>query len=145
MFAAQSNVLIQVDNVDHKNDQTETISVIEDTAISSAEHPDLVLARTPYLRPLLKPAFWVILFSLLAGLYVHNTMEPQWREHRTSFQVFTNDQGQLSYISSGDEVPVTGVVAYADSVLRQEVLDQLQDSPAMRQQWAVEYAEQDGK
>jgi Na+/H+ antiporter NhaC len=139
-------VLIQVDNLDHNNDKTEPVGVIEETATSSAEQPDLVLAKVPYLRPLLKPAFWVILFSLLAGLYVHDTVEPEWREHRTSFQVFTNEQGQLSYISRGDEVPITGVVAYADSVLRQEALDQLRDAkPPQRQQWVVEYTEQDGQ
>ncbi len=127
-------------------ENTEPLARLEEAGISSAEQPDLVMAQVPFLRPLLKPAFWVIIFSLLAGLYVHSKVEPQWREHRTAYQVYTNAQGQLSYVVRGEEVPVVGVVPYADSVLRQPVLDQLQGGrPAFKQQWVVETTTVEGE
>ncbi len=65
-------------NSPDKNEGTEPLAVIEEAATGTGDQPDIGLAKLPFLRPLLKPAFWVIMFSLLAGLYVHNAIQPQW-------------------------------------------------------------------
>ena len=123
----------------------EPIAAIEEAGTTSSEEPGLLLARVPYLRPLLKPAFWVIVLSLFAGLFVHWQVNPQWIEVKNSYQVYSNEQGHLSYTYKGAEQPVSNVVAYSESPLRQAALDTLQGEPALKEQWVLQRIEEAGQ
>lgn len=124
--------------------KTEPLAPIEESATATAEQPDIELARAPILRPLLSPAFWVIVISMLAGLYVHSAVNPVWTEIRTTYQVYTNENGQTAYTFKGQEKVISGVVPYSESTLRQEALDVLEGEPLRNEQWVVERIEQDG-
>lgn len=124
---------------------TEPVAVVEEAATATAHQPDVDLARASVLRPLLKPAFWVVVLSLLSGLYVGSEVSREWREHKTTYQVFTNADGQLAYTLRGQETPLPRVVPYSESVLRQEVLDELKGMPEVEQQWVVEQVEKGGE
>lgn len=116
----------------------EHIAVLEEAASFSATPPGISASQSRRLHPLLKPALWVIVLSMLAGFYVHNTISPQWREYKVSYQVYTNTQGDLAYIFQGAEVLVPDVIPYEESNLRQAALDSAQGEPAQKEQWVVE-------
>ena len=99
---------------------------------------------TPLLPgPFVKPAFWVILLSLLAGLFVHSQIEPQWREQKLVYQVYENAAGQLAYTFKGKEQLVGQTRPYAESPLRQAALDRLQGPPPASH-WVEETVTLDG-
>lgn len=131
---------------DHKseNEATEPVAPIEEAPGFTPDQPDIPFSQATFLRPLSKPAFWMIILSLLAGLYVHSEVNPEWREHKTTYQVFTNTQEQPAYMFKGQEVPIIDYVPYEQSVLRQSVLDDLSGEPALKQQWVLEHIETDG-
>ena len=126
-------------------DHLEPAAAVEEAATTGPEEPGVALDRFPYLLPLLKPAFWVIVLSLMAGLYVHFQVQPQWIEVKNSYQVFSNEQGRLSYTFKGREQPVLDVVPYSESPLRQAALDKLQGEPALKEQWVLEHIEEGGQ
>lgn len=127
---------------DEKN--AEPIASLEESGSGALSPPQLLFANAPYLRPLLKPAFWVIVLSLLAGLYVQSAIDPQWREHKATYQTYTTDDGQLAYRYKGQETLIRDIIAYSESPLRQDSLDQLQGKPKLRQQWIYEDVEVNG-
>lgn len=85
-----------------------------------------------------RPAVWVVLLSLAAGIYVSTSVAPQWREQKTTYEVFINSDGLAVYSHRGREVPVGDIVPYAQSPLRQAALAQLRGPPPLQQQWVVE-------
>ena len=131
---------------DHRkeNDSTEPVAPLEEAPAFTSSQPDLPPAQANFFKPFSKPAFWVIVLSLLAGLFVHSEITPQWREHKTTYQVFTNEQGQPAYTFKGQEVPIVDFVPYEQSVLRQDALDKLTNEPAQKQQWVLEHTEVEG-
>ena len=126
-------------------ESTEPVAPLEEAGGFMPEQPDLPLAQANFFKPFSKPAFWVIILSLLAGLFVHSEVNPQWREHKTTYQVFTNAEGQPAYTFKGQEVAIVDFVPYEQSVLRQEALDRQQGAPAQKQQWVLEEFKRDGK
>jgi Na+/H+ antiporter NhaC len=138
------------DNMDNKpdhrkeNELTEPVAPIEEAPGFTPSQPDLPLAQATFFKPFSKPAFWVIVLSLLAGLFVHSEINPQWREHKTTYQVFTNEQGQPAYTFKGQEVPIVDFVPYEQSVLRQDALDKLTSEPVEKQQWVLDQIEVEG-
>jgi Na+/H+ antiporter NhaC len=122
----------------------ETLAGIEESASGAVSSPRIQFANAPYLRPLLKPAFWVIVLSLLAGLYVQSTVDPQWRESKATYQTYTTEDGQLAYRYKSQETLIHNVVPYAESPLQQSSLDQVRGKPELRQQWVYEDVEVDG-
>jgi Na+/H+ antiporter NhaC len=131
--------------MNNKKNNIEPVAPIEESGTGTPSQPDIVLARAPFLAPLLKPAFWVIVLSLLGGLYVHFNVSPQWFEYKTTYQTFSDDNGQLAYRFSGKERVITDVVPYEESPLRQKILDELEGEPQLEQQWVVEQVEDEGK
>ena len=131
----------------HENgkDTTEPVAPLEEAPGFTPSQPKLPLLQANFFKPFSKPAFWVIVLSLLAGLFVHNEVNPQWREHKTTYQVFTNEQGQPAYTFKGREVPIVDYVPYQQSALRQDVLNELRGEPSVDQQWVLEHVELDGK
>ncbi len=131
---------------DHRkeNELTEPVAPIEEAPGFTPSQPDLPLAQATFFKPFSKPAFWVIVLSLLAGLFVHSEINPQWREHKTTYQVFTNEQGQPAYTFKGQEVPIVDFVLYEQSVLRQDALDKLTSEPVEKQQWVLDQIEVEG-
>ncbi len=127
-----------------ENDSTEPVAPLEEAPGFTPEQPDLPHSQAAFFRPLSKPAFWMIILSLLAGLYVHHEVNPEWREYKTTYQVFTDAQGQAAYMFKGQEVPIADFVPYEQSALRQEVLDSLAGKPALKEQWVLEQVEIDG-
>src|SRR5690554_5598683 len=95
-------------------------------------------------RPWLQPAFWAITVALIAGLYVHLNVSAQWLEQKTTYQVTTNDAGELFYSHQGAQVRIDDAVPYDESILRQQALDSLQEPPVLQQQWVVEDIVSDG-
>ncbi|MFT6052248.1 MAG: Na+/H+ antiporter NhaC, partial [Halioglobus sp.] len=122
----------------------ETLAGIEESASGAVSSPRIQFANAPYLRPLLKPAFWVIVLSLLAGLYVQSTVDPQWRESKATYQTYTTEDGRLAYRYKSQETLIHNVVPYAESPLQQSSLDQVRGKPELRQQWVYEDVEVDG-
>ncbi len=92
-----------------------------------------------------QPAFWVVALSLLASLYVSQSVQPEWREQKTVMQVFEDASGQLATITRGKTNAVGRTVPYSQSVLRQEALDQVEKAPELSSQWIVETIEEDGQ
>lgn len=118
-------------NNSHNNKNTlEPAAPIEEAAMPDSNQPDIALQQQSLLQPLMKPAFWALCLSLLLALYVNMNITPQWREHKTVYQVYENDLGQLSYSQRGKEQPVVDPIDYDQSPLRQEVLDTLEGAPA---------------
>ena len=124
--------------------ETEPLASIEEAGTGTASQPDIGLRQLQYLRPLLGLSFWVVSLSLLAGLYVYSQVNPQWRENRTTYQVYSNSQGEMAYLYQGIEQLVGDSVPYGESPLRQEALDQLSGKPQLEHQWVVEHGEQGG-
>lgn len=125
--------------------RSEPLSQIEESGSKASEQPLVVKSQLPvFVRPLLKPSAWVILISLLVGVYVHFNIDPQWREVKTVYQVSTNDHGQLQYRYKGKNLPLGDVVPYEQSSLRQSVLDTQTGKPAMGEQW-VSFVQNDGQ
>jgi Na+/H+ antiporter NhaC len=125
-------------------DNSEPVAPLVEAATVEPTPPEVILARAPFLNPLLKPAFWIVLLSLLAGLYVQSSVNPHWREVKTTYQTFSNSQGLRAYTYKGEEQIVPASVPYAKSDLRQQVLDDLKNPPALKQQWVVEHVQNDG-
>jgi len=109
-----------------------------------SENPKVNMRQAPYFQPLLRPVFWVVIVSLLAGLYVSFFVSPQWREQKTVVQVYEAANGGLAYMYKGKETAIGEVVPYQQSTLRQEALDTVEGVPAFSQQWVVEAVEENG-
>ncbi len=125
--------------------EVEPVAVVEEAGTATLTQPDMRLQRAPYLRPLLKPAFWAIMFSLLCAVYVNYFVPPTWVEQKTSYQVYLNDSDELAYQYRGKERLVKGIVPYEESSLSQESLDSLSGSPALLEQWVSETTKEQGK
>ncbi len=133
-------------NTRRPNEETEPVAVIEETGTPTADQPDVDLSKPGFglLQPLLRPAFWAIVVALVAGLYVHFNVTPQWLEQKTTYEVATSEAGELSYINRGKQTHIEDVVPYEESMLRQAALEGLQEPPALRQQWISEPVVSDG-
>lgn len=85
----------------------------------------------------------VVLFvlCLLASLYVTSFIQPNWTEQALSYNVYTNDEGQLAYVYKGKEQLVGELTPYNESPLRQSALDNLDERPELSQQWVVKAQE----
>lgn len=88
--------------------------------------------------PARKFAGVVVALGLLGGLFVFAQVEPQWQEQKTTYNVYENEDGTLVFKYKGDETPIGVIVAYDQSPLRQEALEQSRDPPPIRQQWVIE-------
>jgi hypothetical protein len=84
------------------------------------------------------PSFWAFAVCLIASLYVHFSVPPTWVEQKTTMQVFVNDQGQYYFLEEEKVVLINEIIAYEESPLRQQVLDQVRDTPNLEEQWVVE-------
>lgn len=124
--------------------QTEPLSVLEEAATFTAEQPDVDVHNASEHRPLRRYAAILLIAGLVGSLYVSARVEPTWLEQRTAYNVFENDAGQLVYVFKGEEVPVEQAVPYAESPLRQDVLDNTAGEPPIDQQWVFETAEEGG-
>lgn len=120
-----------------QKDDAEPIAVIEEAATATPVQPDIDSRRAPYLRPLNKPAFWAIVFSLLCALYVNYFVSPTWIEQETNYQVYTNKSGELAYLYRGSEKLIGQIIPYEDSILNQQALDNMIGSPPILEQWTV--------
>ncbi|MDG2117179.1 MAG: Na+/H+ antiporter NhaC family protein [Porticoccaceae bacterium] len=115
----------------------EPSAILEEPSNAIRDQSDIGFDSVGFLRPLLKPAFWVVLVSLVLGFYVNKLVPPHWLEHKTTYQVYESDSGQLAYKIRGKERLVGSVVPYEESPLRQEALDQLQGDP-VDEHWVFE-------
>ncbi len=120
------------------NSRVQPVASIEEAATATAEQPDITLTTGRILKPLRKPAFLVLVFGLIAGLYVAASVAPQWLEQKTTYNVYTNGDGALAYTFRGTETLIGEVVPYDQSPLRDEALRSLSGEPALERQWVVE-------
>jgi Na+/H+ antiporter NhaC len=85
---------------------------------------------------------WIIIVSLIAGLYVYHQVDPHWIEQKTTYEVFENSSGNLAYTARGKEVVIGDIVAYSESALQQGSLDQFGlpqvNGEPLSQQWVSE-------
>ncbi len=86
----------------------------------------------------------VLVFGIIASLYVSAKVNPLWVEHKTTFNTYLNDAGELAYEFKDSERLIQNVVPYEESVLRQEVLSALVGEPEIDSQWVVETEVVDG-
>jgi Na+/H+ antiporter NhaC len=120
------------------NGTLEPTAAMEEAGTATLDQPGVSFAAAPILRPLLRPAFWVIVVSLIASLYVSFNVPAQWREQKTTYQVYTNESGHLAYTYKGKEALIEHVVPYPQSQLIQHKLDTVVGAPSIQQQWVSE-------
>ncbi len=89
----------------------------------------------------LTPSFWAVVACVLLGLYTNFFVSPTWVEQKTTMPVYVNNQGEFAYQQGQQEILINEIVPYAESPLRQAVLDQLDGAPIMTTQWVVEATE----
>ena len=123
---------------------TEPVAAVEEAATATAGQPDLPVGAAMFLRPFTRPAFIIVLFGLLAGLYVAGSIDAQWFEQKTTYNVYKNSSGDLVYTYRGAETRIHDIVPYEQSELRQEALDRVRGEPSLRQQWVVEEVDNNG-
>ncbi|QDT14727.1 Na+/H+ antiporter NhaC family protein [Alienimonas californiensis] len=114
------------------------VPVVEEAAVGPVEPPAVPAAVAKRLRPSHLLAAVVLLGGLAAGVFVYSQVAPQWREQKTTFNVYQNESGELAYRYSGEELPVGEVVPYDTSPLRAEALADLSGEPPLERQWVVE-------
>lgn len=117
---------------------------IEEAATGTAEQPDVANDSARSLQPSRRIAAIVLLSAIIASLYVFARVERRWLEQKTTYNVYQNDAGQLVYMYKGQETPVEDAVPYAESPLRQEVLQDLVGEPPMESQWVLESVQEQG-
>ena len=71
-------------------------------------------------------------------MYVFFNVSPTWLEQKTTYQVYSDEAGDLFYTHQGEPTRIDDLVPYNESILRQESLDGLQGPPPFKQQWVVE-------
>lgn len=80
-------------------------------------------------------SFIFFVISLLTAFYINFNVNPTWIETQLQYQTYNNENGQLAYRASGQEVLIEDVIAYGDSPLRQSVLDTQQTQPSISEHW----------
>ncbi len=130
--------------VDDTENSLEPLAAIEEAATGTPIQPDVNMSLIYFFRPFLRPAFLVILLSLLGGLYVSEQVPRQWSEQKTTYQVSKNEGGELVYAYKGKPIVIDNVVPYSESSLRQQALDELLGDPDLQRQWVVEEEMSDG-
>lgn len=121
-----------------------TSAALEESGTPSSLHRSLDSPELQILHPLLKPAFWVVVVSLLASLYVSFYVSPQWREQKTIVQVYQAESGNLAYAYKGEETLIGPITPYDQSQLRQASLDVIDGEPDRASEWVVETISVDG-
>ncbi len=122
------------------NGDKEPVAVIEEAATPATDQPNLSPSGhgLGLLRPLFRPAFWALVLGFTAGLYVFFNVTPSWIEQKTTYQVYSNESGELFYTNQGVPTRLDQPVPYEQSNLKQSLLDGLQEPPALRHQWVFE-------
>lgn len=82
-----------------------------------------------------KTALIFFFITLLSALYVAHFVQPQWQEQVYVYDTYKDQDQQLVYKFKDQEIPIQNPVAYADSPLTQQALDQSQGEPELIQQW----------
>ena len=82
-------------------------------------------------------ALLLILLSMATSLIIFQSTSPNWREQAVTFDVYTNQQGQLEYQYKGKPKLVEDVVPYNQSPLSQNKLNQSMQRPDIEQQWVL--------
>lgn len=80
-------------------------------------------------------SFIFFVICLASALFVNFKVNPTWVESQLQYQTYNNAQDQLAYRSNGQEMIIGNLVAYAESPLRQSVLNNLEQKPALSEQW----------
>lgn len=80
-------------------------------------------------------SFIFFVISLACAFFVNFKVNPTWVESQLQYQTYSNSQNQLAYRSNGQETLIGNLVPYAQSPLRQSVLNNQQQKPAFSQQW----------
>jgi Na+/H+ antiporter NhaC len=114
------------------------VAGIEEAATGTADQPDIQLESAPGLKPSKFLALTILILGLLASLYVAAKVDVHWIEQKTTYNTYTNDDGELAYTYKGEEVLIEEIVAYEESPLRQEALSASSEKPALESQWVVE-------
>ncbi|MBU3004899.1 Na+/H+ antiporter NhaC family protein [Paraglaciecola arctica] len=88
-------------------------------------------------------SFIFFVISLLTAFYINFNVNPTWVETQLQYQTYNNENGQLAYRASGQEVLIEDVIAYGDSPLRQSVLDTQQTQPSISEHWVYKNSPDD--
>ena len=117
---------------------SQPVAPIEEAATGTAEQPDIAPEIAASFAPSRKASVIVLLCGVVGSLFVFARVEPQWQEQKTTYNVQEDDDGRLTYMFKGEATVVDDVVAYEDSPIRQDALDELTGDPPMESQWVVE-------
>lgn len=93
---------------------------------------------TAWQQAFARPAVWVALLSLAAGLYVFGNVSPTWVSQQLVYDVSANADGTLIYMERGKPTVVPAVVPLSESPLRQDQLEIRGASPEILEQWVYE-------
>jgi Na+/H+ antiporter NhaC len=80
-------------------------------------------------------ALIIFILSLIAALFVQQNVSKQWQEQSYVYQIYKNSAGVDAYKYKGKEQLITHVVAYEDSPLNQQHLNQILEQPQLMEQW----------
>jgi len=121
-------------------EKTQPFARIEELATGTPSQPDISAAQGRRLKPLLRPALWVFLLGICSAIYVYFNVPASWTEQKTTYDVHTSVDGELTYIHRGKTVALPEVTPYQASPLRQAALSTLTgDRPALKEDWVVSY------
>ena len=83
-------------------------------------------------------SFVFFALSLATAFYINFKVSATWVESQLQYQTYNNELGQLAYRLSGKEVLIDKLIAYAESPLRQSILNSQQTKPSVTQQWVYQ-------
>jgi len=121
-------------------EKTQPFARIAELATGTPSQPDISAAQGRRLKPLLRPALWVFLLGICSAIYVYFNVPASWTEQKTTYDVHTSVDGELTYIHRGKTVALPEVTPYQASPFRQAALSTLTgDRPALKEDWVVSY------
>ncbi|MEN8790913.1 MAG: Na+/H+ antiporter NhaC family protein [Lentimonas sp.] len=127
-----------------EDSQLEPVAGLEEANTGSADQPNLPTEAAKGLKPWKFLSAFVLVFGIIASLYVSAKVSPNWLEQRTTYNTYTNDAGQLAYAFKGSEKLIENAVPYGESVLNQAALSVLEGQLEVDAQWVVEMELVDG-
>ena len=88
--------------------------------------------------------FVLLAIALAASWYIGANVSPTWTVEQTTLDVMTADDGRLYFVREGDRVYFEPV-PMADAVLHPERIGDLQEAPAVTEEFAVAAADGDAR
>ncbi len=94
-------------------------------------------------RPLKSPVALFLLGGIILSIYISLTVSPTWYVQKVVYQVFANEQGQLTYIHRDKPIALPTPTPIEQSPLSEHHFKP-DEHPSIKSQWVVEKVELNG-